>query len=204
MQAIVDALRINPDLRAVVCNVEMPPEILLDRQLARLSGIDSTTIRYRQLTSQHAQRIDAGIATIRAFADRLTFVSRPFDLANIAAVLYESQANMVLLDYLQRVKPPGEHGDKRSSVDATMSYLRQFADADTAVIVLSAVGRSRDTGREILATRYGDSSKFSNNSLLLPQKNHQRFRCQRIFVPKSFRFPKLVENQTHSQKTNFS
>src|SRR6266849_6690528 len=37
MQAVVDALRLTPALRAVVCNVEMPPTVLLDRQLARLS-----------------------------------------------------------------------------------------------------------------------------------------------------------------------
>ena len=35
----------------------------------------------------------------------------------------------VLLDYLQRIPPPGEHGDKRAAVNATMDYLRQFADA---------------------------------------------------------------------------
>src|SRR5215813_9297470 len=33
MQLLVDALRLTPTLRAVVCNVEMPPAVLLDRQL---------------------------------------------------------------------------------------------------------------------------------------------------------------------------
>ena len=33
---------------------------------------------------------------------------------------------------IQRIAPPGEHGDRRGSVDACMNYLRQFADADTA------------------------------------------------------------------------
>src|SRR5688572_12435947 len=47
MQCVVDALRLTPTLRALVVNVEMPPAVLLDRQLARLSGIDLTTIRYR-------------------------------------------------------------------------------------------------------------------------------------------------------------
>src|SRR5271167_957168 len=57
MQAVIDALRLTPTLRAVVCNVEMPPAVLLDRQLARLSGIDLTLIRYRRLGSEHADRI---------------------------------------------------------------------------------------------------------------------------------------------------
>jgi hypothetical protein len=46
MQAVVDALRLTPTLRALVCNVEMPPMALLDRQLARLSGVSLTSIRY--------------------------------------------------------------------------------------------------------------------------------------------------------------
>ena len=64
MQAVVDALRLSPDLRAVVANIEMPPAVLLDRQLARLSGVDLTTIRYRRLTEEHAERIDAGLKTL--------------------------------------------------------------------------------------------------------------------------------------------
>jgi len=40
MQAVTDALRLTPTLRALVCNVEMTSAVLLDRQLSRLSGID--------------------------------------------------------------------------------------------------------------------------------------------------------------------
>ena len=144
MQAVVDALRLTPTLRAVVCNIEMPPAVLLDRQLARLSGVDLTTIRYRRLTEEHAERIDAGLNTLDELAERLAFVRPPFDLANIAAVADEFDAGLIVLDYIQRIQPPGEHGDKRGSVDATMSHLRAFADADVAVIVLSAVGRTKD------------------------------------------------------------
>ena len=70
MQCVVDALRLSPTLRAVVCNVEMPPEVLLDRQLSRLSGV---------------------------------------------------------------------------ALDATMNYLRQFADVGAAVIVVSSVGRQKNS-----------------------------------------------------------
>ena len=144
MQAVVDALRLTPTLRAVVCNIEMPPAVLLDRQLARLSGVDLTTIRYRRLTEEHAERIDAGLNTLDELAERLAFVRPPFDLANIAGVADEFDAGLIVLDYIQRIQPPGEHGDKRGSVDATMSHLRAFADAGVAVIVLSAVGRTKD------------------------------------------------------------
>lgn len=144
MQAVVDALRITPTLRALVCSVEMPPKVLLDRQLARLSGIDLGTIRYRRFTAEHAERIDKAIHTLEPLADRLAFVKAPFDLANVVASADAFQADLLVLDYIQRIPPPGNHADKRVAVNATMDYLRQFADAGIAVLVLAAVGRTKD------------------------------------------------------------
>ena len=77
MQAVFDALRLNPTLRAVVCNIEMPPGVLLDRQLARLSGVPLSVIRHRQITEFHADRIDAGITALETVAERVClFVPR--------------------------------------------------------------------------------------------------------------------------------
>jgi replicative DNA helicase len=67
MQMVVDALRLTPTLRALVCNVEMSPGVLLDRQLARLSGIDATTIRYRHFGAEHADRLDLATAKRMAY-----------------------------------------------------------------------------------------------------------------------------------------
>lgn len=158
MQSVVDALRLSPKLRAVVCNIEMPPEVLLDRQLARLSGVPLDAIRYRKLNSSHAERIDAAMSTIEGFADRLCFVRPPFDLANVAATaddfapLSNSGGLLLVLDYIQRIAPPGVATDKRGAIDLTMNYIRQFSDAGAAVVVVSSVGRQKDSrGR----TSYG-------------------------------------------------
>src|SRR5215468_4459824 len=85
------------------------------------------------------------MSTLEPLAERLAFVRSPFDLANVAATADAFDAQLLLLDYIQRIPPPGEHGDKRGAVDATMNYLRQFADAGVAVVVVSAVGRGRDS-----------------------------------------------------------
>jgi replicative DNA helicase len=145
MQLLLDALRLTPDLRAACCNIEMPPAVLLDRQLARLSGVDLSTIRHRRLTADHAGRIEQGLATLEELAERLCFVRPPFDLTNVAATADAFDARLLLLDYIQRIPPPGDHGDKRGAVDATMNFIRQFADAGIAVMVISAVGRGRDS-----------------------------------------------------------
>jgi replicative DNA helicase len=158
MQCVFDALRLSPTLRAVVCNIEMPPEVLLDRQLSRLSGVPLKAIRYRQLSAIHADRIDAGMNAIETIADRFCFVRSPFTLENVAATadrfapLGDGSSLLLVLDYIQRIAPPGSQGDKRGSVDATMNFLRQFADAGAAVLVVSSVGRQKDAkGR----TSYG-------------------------------------------------
>ncbi len=152
MQWVIDALRMTPTLRALVCNIEMPPGVLLDRQLARLSGVDLSTIRHRRLTAEHADRIDQGLNTLEVLAERLAFCRPPFDLANVAASADAFEAGLLVLDYIQRIPPPGEHENRRGSVDATMSYLRQFADAGVAVIVVAAVARTKDAkGRSTYA-----------------------------------------------------
>ena len=106
--------------------------------------MDLTTIRHRRLGAEHAERIDAGIATLESVADRLCFLRPPFTLENIAAAADDFGATLIVLDYLQRIRPPGTHGDRRGSVDALMDYLRQFADAGCTVLAVSAVARSKD------------------------------------------------------------
>lgn len=144
VQAVLDALRLTATLRVVVCNVEMPPAVLLDRQLARLSGIDLDAIRFRRLGPEHAERIGQALETLEPLAERLAFVRPPFNLANVAATADAFGAELLLLDYVQRIPPPGDHADKRGAVNAMMDYLRQFADAGVAVLAVAAVGRTRD------------------------------------------------------------
>lgn len=160
MQAAVDALRLTPTLRGLVCNVEMPPAVLLDRQLARLSGIDLGTVRHRRLTPEHADRIDQAMNTLEALGERLGFVRPPFNVENVAAAADALEADLILLDYIQRIAPPGDHDNRRGSVDATMSYLREFADAGQALIVVSAVARGKD--RRGRATYDGDALNLAS------------------------------------------
>jgi replicative DNA helicase len=167
MQAVCDALRLTPTLRALVCNVEMPPGVLLDRQLARLAGIDAELVRRRRLGAEHGARLDAGLATLESFAERLAFLRPPFDLANIAAAADAHGAGLLLLDYAQRIQPPGEHGDRRNTVNALMDYLRQFADAGVAVLVVAAVGRTKDAkGRTSYAADALNLASFRESSEL--------------------------------------
>jgi hypothetical protein len=111
MQWLIDALTLTPNLRALVCNVEMSPSTLLDRQLARLSDIDLSLIRYRRLGAEHTEAIQQGTDALELLADRLAFLRPPFGLKNVAASADVFRADLLLLDYIQRIGAHGEHAD---------------------------------------------------------------------------------------------
>ena len=137
--------------------------MLLDRQLSRLSGIDLGTIRYRRFDAEHADRLDQAMNTLEPLAERLAFVKPPFDLENVAASADAFHADLIVLDYIQRIPPPGDHADKRVSVNATMDYLRQFADAGVAVLVVAAVGEGqRQQGPIVLFGRRVEPGHSAN------------------------------------------
>jgi replicative DNA helicase len=167
MACVVEALRHTDTLRALVANVEMAPAALLDRQLARLSGIEAEVIRHRRFTDEHADRLDAGLATVESFVERLAFLEPPFDLANVAHAADAHGADVVVLDYLQRIMPPGDVADPRLRANAVMGMLRQFAGQGCAVLALSAVGRSRDNaGRSTYAAGSMSLASFRDSGEL--------------------------------------
>lgn len=167
MACVVEALRHTGTLKALVANVEMSPAALLDRQLARLSGVEAEVIRHRRFGPEHADRLDAGLATVESFADRLAFLEPPFDLANVAHAADAHGADVVVLDYLQRIMPPGDVADPRLRTNAVMDMLRQFAAAGCAVLALSAVGRSRDAaGRSTYAASAMSLASFRDSGEL--------------------------------------
>lgn len=144
MQLVIDGLRLNSELRTLIANVEVSPEVLFDRQLARLSGIDAQRIRRREFHIRDGDRMDAGLHVLESIANRLAFLKPPFDIRNLAAASDTFGAQLIVLDYIQRFCPLSDNGDRRGGIDAIMGHLRQFSDAGTAVIVVAALARQKD------------------------------------------------------------
>jgi replicative DNA helicase len=142
-----DALETSPDLRAVVCNVEVPPDRLLDRELARVSGVPSDWITDRSFRKSPALtgKVVEGMREIAAVADRLIILG-PSDLGTVLSTAVEQKAGLLVLDYIQRILPKGTTDLRTGMVDA-MNVLREYAMRyEAAIIVISAV--SRGSGRE--------------------------------------------------------
>lgn len=176
MQAVFDAMRLDEDLRTVVCNVEMGPGVLLDRQLSRLSGVPLDHIRNRSLDKQMRERVDTGLAAMDQVLPRLCFIQAPYTLKNIADSIEAFTPSMgddykllIVADYIQRipVDSKGSQGDRRGSIDAAMSYLRAFAEAGAAVLVVSSVGRQKDNaGRSSYSGEFLNLASFKESGEL--------------------------------------
>lgn len=140
-QIAVDAVRLNPELKALITCCEMPPAVLLDRQLARLSGVPYTRIRDRCLKDEDRGAVGTGLATLATIRDRLSFHTGPFNVTAVAESADACEADLIVIDYLQRLGAPEPHRDKRSQTNALLDLLRAFASAGRGVLVLSSVGR---------------------------------------------------------------
>ncbi len=142
MQWAIDALRLNPDLKVLIANVEMPPPALLDRQLARISGIPLNLVIRRELDDECDSRIQQAFATLENVASRLNFLAPPFDRVALRTAVAEMGCQFIVLDYIQRFL--GAARDARLAMNQMMDGLRELAAAEYGVLALSAVGRTRD------------------------------------------------------------
>lgn len=168
-QIMFDALRANGQghLKALNANVETPPQTLLDRQLARLTGIGHNFIQHRDYAADALPRVRAGIEALRDLMPRIEFMAPPFTLERLTDRVDASEASVVIVDYAQRFDYAHRSSDQRAQANAVMDCCRRLADEGRAVIVISAVNRSgygKDAGlssfRESSELEYGADNAY--------------------------------------------
>lgn len=194
MQWVFDAIRLQPHLKAVVCNVEMPPDALLTRELSRTSGVSLSVIQNRSYweNPDHVRRIETAIEEIERLLDRLTFVKPPFTLKRIAETVDQTEADMIVLDYIQRIKLTDDGSkDARQQATEAMDMVRQFANRGKAVIVVSSVARDKGSSGRAYANlslgSYKESGEleFGGDSCYLLSKEDSADGAMTLLNPKS-------------------
>ena len=143
VQLLTDALRANPDLSALIVNVEMSPRDLIERQAARIGGVPLKRIRDRQLLEGDRPKLATAREELESVASRLAF-GEGFDLAAIARDADELEAEIVLIDYVQRIRPAVARDGDRANLDSLIDGSRRMATAGACVILVSAVARQRN------------------------------------------------------------
>ena len=146
LQVGIDMLRMNPDARLLVANVEMVAALLVERVASRLAAVPLTAIADRTLTADQLGRIRAAVAALAPVAGRLAFLHAPFALEHVAAAGTAFGANVLALDYIQRFTVGDGKGDRREQLETAATVLRRFCDAGAAVLVASAVARQKGKG----------------------------------------------------------
>lgn len=169
-QLLTDALKAygQEDLRALVANVEMSAPSLLNRWLARETGVGHAWILHRDYDDAARERLEAGIEALRDLVSRIEFMGPPFTLDRLAERAARSEANIVVVDYCQRFDFATRSSDQRAQTNAVMDVCRRIADQGRAVVVVSAVNRqgyNRDSAglgsfRESSELEYGSDAAY--------------------------------------------
>lgn len=141
VQLVVDLLRTNRQLSALIANVEMSPDSLLERTLARLSSVPLTTITDRTTTDEETERVIAAARSLVGVLRHTAVLLPPFDLRHVAAAATEFKAGVIVLDYLQRFTASGK--DQREALDGAIATIRRMCDSGVLVIAAAAVARQK-------------------------------------------------------------
>jgi replicative DNA helicase len=149
-QWVMSLLEGTPTLKVLLANVEMSPERLLNRQLSRVSEVPLSVINKGSASAD--QRILLGLAfsEIEQVMDRLAFASCPHEFGVIAKEAEEFKADVIILDYVQRIEPRSISGMSKPSglrekTNVLMGQWRKVVSGFGACICGAvAVARSRD------------------------------------------------------------
>jgi len=74
---VFNAVAADPALRAIITNVDVGLEKFVERQLARVSGVDADVLHWKQYGEQEAviqDRLDEAAAHLETVADRIAFL----------------------------------------------------------------------------------------------------------------------------------
>jgi replicative DNA helicase len=167
LQWLCGILDTEPDARVLIANVEMSPHQLLTRQLSRLSGVALTDIRKRRVKPDDYARLGSAMERVRSYGDRLGFASTPRKLDAVRSAAAAHRADVLCLDYVQRIEPEGKFSAMRERTNALMSELRSLADGGAAILAAAALTRSRDgKGRSTYGGAHLSLASFRESSEL--------------------------------------
>ena len=144
-QLAVEALRSNPHLKVLIANCEMSPEVLLERQVARLAEVSAKNIRDRWCTD--VEQVHQALRDLDSLGNRLFFHTGRYNLKDVANSVDDCEADIVIVDYLQRFTADGKDVmEQRMELDRMVQLLRNFAKAGKGIVAISSLARQSAGG----------------------------------------------------------
>jgi replicative DNA helicase len=160
MQVAFENLLHNPGFRVVVANRESSMEVLLQRELARQTGVSSKAIRFGTCNATELAKLKKAVDELRPLLTRMSSLDEPGQLPMLMRLLSE-EPGLLILDYIQKFAPPGE---AKVGVTLVMTMCRQFARAGWAVLALSATARTQTRGRSSQDSLQLNQASFRDSS----------------------------------------
>lgn len=160
MQMMFEALGNDHKLRAVVANRESSIEVLLQRELARRSGVNSKAIRFGKCSERELQKLQTAVTELEPLIQRVCSLDEPGELPMLKRLLNE-EPGLLILDYIQKFAPSGE---ARAGVIEVMTTARNFARQGWAVLAMSATSRSQVKGRSAQDSQQLNQASFRDSS----------------------------------------
>lgn len=142
MQWVVDALRLTPGIKGLVANVEMSVDVLVRRQIARLSGKFLGRVMQNSADLRDDHDIQRALTTLEDLGDRLAYLAPPFSIERIMEAAAIHQPQIVVVDYVQRIECCDGVADQRQRLNAIMHEFRRLAMQGVCVVLVSAVSRT--------------------------------------------------------------
>ena len=139
-QAAFAALERHTGLRLVIANAEMTPRVLINRELCRRAMVNYQALRFATYTAEEKERLQDAGGQLSALMERTELMVGPYSAADLGSGLAEREPGIVIVDYLQKFKPPGVA--TMEGIESVMDHLRAYAEAGWAVIALSATKRA--------------------------------------------------------------
>ncbi len=141
LSCVFDMLYQYPQLRAVICSVDLSAEEILERELSRLSAVPLQAIQERGLGADQQQAVNAGSEKLWEIRERLCLLNPPLDCFHINEAVRDFRADVLMLDYIQELDYP-EGCDRREAIDDVLRLCRRFKREGKTILITSEVTHS--------------------------------------------------------------
>ncbi len=160
---VTNILRAEPDLRAVIANAESPPDDLIARMAANLTGVPyGAMLDGVQGDERHLARLGEASDTLADVMGRVTFIDDASPtLDAIAAAAEATDARLILIDYLQCLAPPEGTRDGEA-IKEIMRGVVTLAKQGRGILLASAA--TRDAARSAGTMQAGYGGAFVEHS----------------------------------------
>jgi len=149
MQWAFNALYLNPSLRVMIANCEMPTDKVIEREISRQAKVYCSSIHQRTFRDDEKDNIEFAIEKIGKVADRIRFFNDDNDIPPEAdelpwrTMLDEANNNcdLLVIDYLQTYAQPISGMDERTAINQFMRDVKMLANNGKGIIIVSSVNR---------------------------------------------------------------